>query len=283
MPLARPYAVLRQVGTDVTGLTGEAQCAVASEVSRGLDMSSATAGLPSGRGRAGWRFWVWWLLAHVAGGALLVAAAVVTLFGVIFAYGFSALCPERTPCRDPAFTWDVVSRAAVIWAVGCLMVAGMQWLALRRLVPWAAQWGLATLAAWGLVGPVVGFGVFSAVAPAPDFPDMSDESIAFAFTGFLVALGVVLGLIQWLVLRQRVSGAGQWMLANAVGWVLDVSPSLAFLAMLFWIAEVAALVAVLVALLVGPLLGAAITGTSMLRLLRQPAPEALARGSTTEG
>jgi hypothetical protein len=46
-------------------------------------------------------------------------------------------------------------------------------------------------------------------------PDILGKWLAFSVFG--IVLGVAVGILQWIVLRRRVSGAGWWVFASAVG------------------------------------------------------------------
>ena len=88
--------------------------------------------------------------------------------------------------------------------------------------------------------------------------------------------GAAIGILQWLVLRRQVSGAGWWVLASTMGWA--VGSGLGLLVFRTVALAVSSDAAFIVALSVGAAVdGAAmgaITGFALVKLLRQPAPEA---------
>ena len=117
------------------------------------------------------------------------------------------------------------------------------------------QWVLAST-----VGVVVGL-VTGAVLVVlePDPYGVPREPVGYGLVG--IVLGIAVGVLQWLVLRRRVSGAGWWVLASAAGGYGIVqavphmfSPSLSFGALLSYTPVVA--------------LGGAVTGTLQWLVLR---------------
>ncbi len=115
--------------------------------------------------------------------------------------------------------------------------------------PLAAGWGF--WLAWVLAG-TVGWAVSGRVIAVGSYRDI----IVAGYTG-VAAGGIVVGVLQWLVLRRQVARAGWWVLASTVGWVVG-GPVGAFVG---W-----------------PALGAvygAITGSALVGLLRQPVPARL--------
>ncbi len=135
--------------------------------------------------KAGWRFWVQWVLTNIvgwSGGAILgwiggtvVYQSVRSHFMALTIFGF---------------------------AVGA-SVGIMQWLVLRRRVYRAGWWVLAT-ATGSAVGAAVG-SVFG-------------TSIGAALLGV-----VSVAIMQWLVLRRQVYRAGWWMLITVVGLIVALA------------------------------------------------------------
>ncbi len=93
--------------------------------------------------------------------------------------------------------------AGAVGAASGVLAAGVcQWMVLHLLMPRAQEWIGASVVSVMLVGLAV-----------------------LAFDGFDAGLGVavggpVLGVCQWAVLRHRVRGAGWWIAATPVAWVV---------------------------------------------------------------
>jgi len=91
----------------------------------------------------------------------------------------------------------------------------VQWLVLRKFIANSALWILATLLAWaifwslnmtGLLGE--GNGVWGKVLEG---------------LGHGALFGLLLGALQWLVIRIKLHSAGWWLLANLLGWSLGAA------------------------------------------------------------
>ena len=78
---------------------------------------------------------------------------------------------------------------------------------------------------------------------------------------------IVLGVLQWLVLRARVAGAGWWVLANTLGLIV-VPPVVGFVTWATGAPVDSAVGGLLRWLAFGAAYGA-VTGTALLWLLRQ--------------
>jgi hypothetical protein len=163
--------------------------------------------------------WVWlqWVLANTVGTAtsFAVGLGLATLHETL--YGSPTLYPHYTPARESG---ALIGAVFVVVGVAAYAVPGaMQWLVLRRLLPRVGWWVLtsalgffgfivagATIFAisWGVAGRIAGVGGVAAVELG-------------APIGVIVgtaAGGAVLGAMQWLVLRRRVSRAGWWVVTT---------------------------------------------------------------------
>jgi hypothetical protein len=88
-----------------------------------------------------------------------------------------------------------------------ISVGTMQWLVLRRRIDGAGWWVLASIVGFA-AGKLVGDAIAQAVSGA----------VGFILSG--AAIGTLLGIAQWLVLRRHVAQAGRWVLASALAWAV---------------------------------------------------------------
>jgi hypothetical protein len=133
---------------------------------------------------AGWRFFLWWMLAFLGFplGGLLAFVLVGSVEGV--------------------------ASAALGGALAGAVIGAAQWLALRRYLRVGPEWVLATA-----LGVAIGDGLGSSLTGA------GTGIGALLITG--LATGVAVGLLQWgLVLRGRVLLASLWPPVVAIAWPL---------------------------------------------------------------
>ena len=175
--------------------------------------------------KAGWGFWVLWIL----------ASAVGMFLGFFAGFYVGALADALG---------DMLKYALVGILVG-LPVGFMQWLVLRRHLPRTGWWI-----------PTNSAGTCCLLIPGP-------IGAPLVASGIVALCGAITGILQWLVLRGKVSRAGWLILTNSAGWgllcllIMNVPPGLSgdLTAML--------LVTTAVAMLGG------VTGGVMVWLLRQ--------------
>ena len=98
--------------------------------------------------------------------------------------------------------WAVLGEVGIGAAIGLA-----QWLVLRREVSNAGWWILASTVAW-----LVGWEIVVAGLVVPPGVDI----ISSLITGAVV--GLLMGVAQWLVLRQWTQYASLWILANVSVW-----------------------------------------------------------------
>lgn len=134
--------------------------------------------------KAGWGFWLWWVLASTVGWAVGGPLGVVVIS-----------------------SGDIIVAGYVSVVMGGIVTGILQWLVLRRQVIGASRWVLAS----GLAVTVVGVFVFGLGVVSTD-------------VGWVLGMGLfgtVIGVFQWLVLRGQIAKAGWWVLASTVGWVVS--------------------------------------------------------------
>lgn len=102
--------------------------------------------------------------------------------------------------------------------IGGTMIGCSQWLVLRRHIPDAWWWIIASILGWGVMG-VSSFGVIGWFAPRTlqFFPRLVYGIIDGA------TLGLILGMAQWWVLRQYVTPAWVWIFTNLLYWSISLS------------------------------------------------------------
>ncbi len=152
-----------------------------------------------------------------------------------------------------------------------------QWSVLRQSLARAGGWIIATAgggAVGGIVSGVVG-GTFGGALTGVG-PDYGSLGVALAFAGGVTSLLILPGLLQWLVLRRQVERAGWWVAAQALSFLTATAIAFPVMAVVgraagweFPSARAWGMGGTLAGLIDG-----AITGAVLIRLLRQPVPEA---------
>ena len=133
----------------------------------------------------------------------------------------------------------------------------LQWLVLKRRVSRTGWWVLTNIAACcGIF--LIGFEGWS--------ESFESFSTIMSWIWIVTVGGAVTGILQWLVLRRRVSRAGWWVLLSTVGWVLSVTVTRA----LPW--GVRSRDALWGMTAIGSVMGL-VTGGAIVWLLQQSAPE----------
>jgi hypothetical protein len=130
-----------------------------------------------------WSFWLKWLLTALSfpvGG------------GVAFALAGSATSPLK---------------GALAGAIAGAVIGIAQWLVLRQFLSSGVFWILASG-----IGLAAGLGLGLAVLGA------RTDTVTLLLRAALT--GAVIGLLQWLLLRQEFAMAGWWILAMTIFWVL---------------------------------------------------------------
>jgi hypothetical protein len=121
---------------------------------------------------------------------------------------------------------------AVSMAIFGAIVGTAQWLVLRRSLR-TGWWAPATSVGWGLGGTLMGFtagGSMSGIGP-------DEGPISPILTTLVVppVVVVLLGLVQWLILRREFVGAGVWPLVNITGLFLGFSVGLVVAKLVPWL------------------------------------------------
>jgi len=96
-----------------------------------------------------------------------------------------------------------------------------QWIALRRILQTSILWILTIP-----IGIPLSFLILR-VIPASLWFDADDDSLV-AMTSMLLVVGLIIGLLQWILLRRQLVRAAIWLLGSAVGvagsfWVILVT------------------------------------------------------------
>src|SRR5262245_57904764 len=150
-------------------------------------MAASTAAAPHFGGTSvGWRFWLLWFLACLAG----------FVVGIPLFIGLGLLLDD-TP--GSAVVQDAAT--GVIHGAGCGIA---QWRLVRRQVHQAGSWVGASI-----LGFLIGFPLTKTL-----FGELSSGLVVAGGAGAVV--GAIVGTLQWLALRGRVGRAGWWVLASTL-------------------------------------------------------------------
>lgn len=163
--------------------------------------------------------WVRWVLANALGEMIGLGLIAAVAGGLIWRFG------------EPRATITVLLFAALMIVLGAgegMVLGWAQWLAVhpflhalqRREWMKATIWG--AVIAWGLgMIPSTFFSLQETTSNAP--PMTMDDTTKYLMAAMMgLALGVVLGIPQWMVLRRYVKQAGRWIGANAIAWAFGM-------------------------------------------------------------
>jgi hypothetical protein len=134
------------------------------------------------------RFFLQWVVASAMGGSLALMPSFV------FWFYFDTMGYLADSVR---MTWAVgFQMMSVGIAIGLL-----QWLVLQIWMKQSFRWFFVTLAGWSVV--------FIGVDPNPFLNPLA-----------LIVFGLLIGLLQWLILREWTDRAGWWIPINAATWLI---------------------------------------------------------------
>jgi|GEM_PF-1128631 len=187
--------------------------------------------------------------------ALRRRARDAALSALAIVVGSMALCAVSGTSGPAQYesSFLIALRAIVIGGVLGGGFSGVcQWIVLRRILSKANGWILLTMAGWATGLPMALWAGNRAAQPLLHSPfSILHSSIVSSIA--LIALGALIGVGQWLILRHSVQRAGWWIVATAGGWGLALLVGRGFgSAALFG---------------AGALIGAA-TGTALVLLVR---------------
>ncbi|MCS7003575.1 MAG: hypothetical protein NZ518_12060, partial [Dehalococcoidia bacterium] len=110
-----------------------------------------------------------------------------------------------------------------------LTVGVAQWAALRCVFPtvslgrWAVATAIGAGIAWALgMAPSALMALSESSTEAAAAPEISEAMVYVLAAGMGVALGPILGIAQWIVLRQVAWNASIWIPAQSVAWAIGM-------------------------------------------------------------
>jgi hypothetical protein len=167
------------------------------------NFSSMTTPVANTRSTHAVRFGVWWV--------------VLTTLGC----GVGSVIARAVAQPMPASMANLLG-----WAVNGACVGAAQWIMLRRELNAARWWTLASAAGWlaGILMFVPGGTFLYSLLTL--WTLTLGRSVPHFFSGpdNGAAVGLSIGIVQWLLLRRELTGAGWWVLATALAWTLFYIP-----------------------------------------------------------
>lgn len=166
---------------------------------------------------------------------------------------------------------------AVEGATGGAVIGLAQWLVLRQQFSQAWWWVVASIVTWVFISSN-GLGALGWVAPR----DMYYIPLRVSYGALEGAkVGVLLGITQWLFLRQQVLRASWWILASTIAWAIGLA--LAWAVGAFLRVTTGIFLGEVVGLALGWLVVASITGVALVWLLRDSDPDTASGEATGRG
>jgi hypothetical protein len=92
-----------------------------------------------------------------------------------------------------------------------VVVAALQGAVMHKQLSHGKAWLVVTSIAW-----LLGIGLVRVISGQINWPDQNAEVWAASLHLFL---GIWIGTAQWLLVRTRLTQAGWWLMASAVGWL----------------------------------------------------------------
>ena len=151
---------------------------------------------------------------------------------------------------------------AVEGATGGAVIGLAQWLVLRQQFSQAWWWVLVSIVVWVFMSSN-GLGALGWVVPR-DMYYLLSRVVYGAIEGAKV--GALLGVTQWLFLREQALRASWWIFASTVGWAIGLALAWAVGAFLHKVTGI--FLGEVVGLALGWVVVAAITGVALIWLLR---------------
>jgi len=142
--------------------------------------------------------------------------------------------------------------------VAGVLVGLFQWLVLRPYLTRAVDWVFHGGAGWAL-GFALGLVVIEALGKNP----------LGALLGY-VLFGLIIGALQWPMLRREIPHVATWVIASSLGWALGAYLGRAALNILAAGGEVSPVVTTAVISGVTGLVAGAVTGLALVWIVRQP-------------
>jgi hypothetical protein len=143
-----------------------------------------------------------------------------------------------------------------LWAG--FLVGHFQWLVLRGYLSHSVDWILNGGAGWAL-GFAIGLLIIQALRDSP----------LGILIGYIL-FGVVVGLLQWPVLRREIPSALPWIIASIIGWALGAYLSQVVLNVFFPGDTLSQTVSTIVVAIVTGLVAGSVTGLALVWISRRP-------------
>jgi hypothetical protein len=166
--------------------------------------------------------------------------------------------------------WALLGGAVLAGVVEGSVLGTAQWLVLRRYLPDLAPgtW-IAATAGGAVLAYAAGMSIGTALGEGIDLAGVPVVILALCGILYVAALGALLGVTQWWVLRRYVARAGWWVAANAGAWILGLAAGFAGPSLVpDWTATgVVIAMGATTGIVMGGLVGA-VSGGVLVRLLR---------------